>query len=369
MTTERPPQDPARADYTQALKEADEHVRARRAPSPHAKARIKRELLARRHPTAKPAPPRAKLALGFGALAIACALAVAGWWALAPDATPLTQDRAVVGLSSASTRCLDTPTQAQAALKIPSRCQLTWEAASAQITTFSDTTLNLAQPETLELRGGEVTIKVTPRPARRGTVRVKVSGGVIEVLGTTFTIQEDGQRGQVALHEGKIRFTHTDGQRVILMPGQSLSWPAQLAIAPDQPTPPPKQEQEAEPEQTQAPEPPPEAPPKGLATSVTKPKPIQPKRAPDAKALAQIAQWRRAGDYERALDALLALEGPDLDARSAEIISYEIGDILTHQLKRAPLACARWRKHLRAHRRGTYARAAREAQRALECDK
>lgn len=363
MMTELPPQEPATADYTQDLKEADALVQARRAPDPHAKARLKRELLARgdasrsTHTTQR---------FKYGALALAILLCIGGWWALRSNTEATTLEPIPPWISSADPLCLAAHTQALEAIKIPPQCQLSWEAAAANITTFSDTTLTLVQPETLDLRRGEVTIKVTPRPKHRSSVRVNVSGGVIEVMGTTFTIQEDGERGQVALHEGKIRFTHTNGQRVVLLPGQSLSWPAQLAQAPVKPAPTQAPEPTTEQPTTPTPE-----PSNTLATSVTKPAPKpklnKPTRAPDAKALAQIAKWRRVGDYERALKALGALEGPDLDPRSAEIISYEIGDILTHQLKHSARACARWRKHLRAHRRGTYARAAQAAQRELEC--
>lgn len=359
MMTELPPQEPATADYTQYLQEADALVRARRAPTPHAKARIKRELLARGDASRS---THTAQRFKYGALALAILLCIGGWWALRSSTDATTLEPTPEGISSADPRCLAAHTQALESIKLPPQCQLSWEAAAASITTYSDTILTLVQPETLELRRGEVTIKVTPRPKQRSSVRVNVSGGVIEVMGTTFTIQEDGERGQVALHEGKIRFTHTDGRRVVLLPGQSLSWPAQLAQAPVKPAPAPEPT-------TEQPTTPTPAPSNTIATSVATPKPKlnKPKRAPDAKALAQIAKWRRVGDYERALEALGALEGPDLDPRSAEIISYEIGDILTHQLKHSARACARWRKHLRTHRRGTYARAAKAAQRELEC--
>ncbi len=78
--------------------------------------------------------------------------------------------------------------------------------------------------------------------------RVLVSGGVIEVFGTRFTVEESGEKGSVTLHEGSIGFRPLRGERVMLAPGATLAWPLPEPQAADEPEPPPPEPEKPRPQ-------------------------------------------------------------------------------------------------------------------------
>jgi transmembrane sensor len=74
--------------------------------------------------------------------------------------------------------------------------------------------------EAVRLRSGQALFDVEPGDP----VRIEVSHGAIEVLGTRFAVAQDGAGGHVDLFEGEIRFHGTDGRVLDIRPGQRHSW-------------------------------------------------------------------------------------------------------------------------------------------------
>jgi transmembrane sensor len=54
-------------------------------------------------------------------------------------------------------------------------------------------------------------------------------------------------------------------------------------------------------------------------------------------------------------------------AATRERLSFELGSLLTYQLKDAQRACAHWARHERQFRRGRYAEAVQRARGTLSC--
>ncbi|MEM6997088.1 MAG: FecR domain-containing protein, partial [Myxococcota bacterium] len=83
-------------------------------------------------------------------------------------------------------------------------------------------------PRRVVLSSGQATFDVQTVQPDEETVRVVVSHGVIEVLGTRFTVDQDEGGGFVDLYEGHIRFHPGDegsGQAwVDIQPGQRHAW-------------------------------------------------------------------------------------------------------------------------------------------------
>lgn len=212
------------------------------------------------------------------------------------------------------------------------------------------------------VRGG-VELSVTPRPKGSAPAVVQVSGGAIEVLGTRFTIQQWEGGGTVTLHEGSIRFVPTQGgAEVRLHPGQSLKWPLPeepAAPSPQLPTNPPP-----------ANAPPVSAPlPGGPRSSKTRP-PSEPK-APQLSAeefLREVDVLRSRKEFEgaaRLLEEGLRTQPPSM----RELLSFELGSLLTHQIRDTRRACAHWAWHARQFVRGRYDAEVSQAQASLDCSR
>ena len=353
-------------DLDHALKALDEGVMQRRPVDERARQRIKRAVLATHEREARSAMAVTPRRAMTGALALALLALLVSWGlSLARGG----QD----GPAQVASRQEDDPTSRQASDQEPAQpwddgeqpgcasqplepgqrwalaagCARGWPEASASLRALDDSELSV-EGGAWRVRRGRVRVEVDPKRRRQEPVRVLVSGGVIEVLGTVFTIEERGDAGQVTLHRGTIQLLDASGRRTRLSAGQTLRWGEQAS---DEPAP------QAELEE-------PKTPPthKPEASSATPAKPGRPApEALDPGALEQVARLRRERDFEGALSSLRALGARRLDARSAEIISYEIGDILTHERGDRPAACAHWQRHLRRHGDGVMARAARQA--------
>ena len=84
----------------------------------------------------------------------------------------------------------------------------------------------------LRVLHGRAVVHVAKRAPPQAPVRVHVSHGVIEVVGTVFTIVQRPRDGEVHLQEGSIRFLHPSGASYVLAPGDAHAWPAAPAPAP-----------------------------------------------------------------------------------------------------------------------------------------
>jgi len=212
---------------------------------------------------------------------------------------------------------------------------------------------------------GEMTFDVEPRARRR---RIAVSGGIIEILGTRFEVQESGRSGRVHLVHGSIRFVGADGRTVLMKPGESLRWPLEAqpeaderAVGAPEVTPEPEASSEAdelEPETEPTPKPTPSVTPSAAPSAALPPRPRD--------LMAEVAKLRSQGRFAEAAE-LLREVGP-LPEEDRERLSYERGAMLTYRLEQKTAACAHWAAHETNFPGGTYAIEVSLAQRKLGCE-
>lgn len=239
----------------------------------------------------------------------------------------------------------------------------------------------VARGTTIVVRRGEVTLEVEKVPAGGEPVRVEVSHGVIEVLGTKFTVKQGSRAGTVELFEGRIRFVHSTGTVTELEPGDTHVWgaasvgdvdgdaeydvqiidddeiidaAAEVAALRDEVADPlaeasTRREHGA---------------PRGRARA--------PKRAVEsvenaAALIAVIEELKARRDFETAARRLQAAQHRRWDSRSAQILSYELGALLAGPLGRTDAACKQFAKHERKFPGGRYQAVVRAQQSRLGC--
>ncbi len=271
---------------------------------------------------------------GGGGLALATAAAALMLWWPASTSAPPSPARTHTAQGLTSTCAL--PEHA-GSISVRQGCTITWLSGHAELAAKEEALVG-RRGEALVLERGEVTVDIDPlRPAPR-MVRVRVSGGVIEVLGTRFTIKEEGTRGQVTLHRGSIRFIPPQGSGQTLEPGQTRTWGERVERA-ALPTPAPPPVEKVKP-----------SPPK------TQPKTRPRRGSVSASELEMLRELRRLKRYEDALSNLKRLSRRNLDKTTREVLSFERGELLE---LRGDDACGHWRRHQRRWRRGTYRAAVR----------
>lgn len=191
---------------------------------------------------------------------------------------------------------------------------------------------------------GVVRFEVARLSSRAAGYSVSVSHGVIEVMGTSFVIQQDADSGSVRLLEGSIRFIAPDGRIVTLAPGDTLQWPLP-PVALEAPTP----SEPAVEKPRVAPRPPPPHVEAKPVEPVTQPAPF----SSDA-VLARVAGLRSRRAYEEAVQVLNTALQEAPTAATRERLGFELGSLLTHQLHDVPRACAFWSTFRREHPHGRY---------------
>jgi transmembrane sensor len=224
------------------------------------------------------------------------------------------------------------------------------------------------EAEQIRLVEGEVTLDVQPRPSGVTPVRIRVSHGIIEVLGTRFTLIQRRDGGSVTLYRGTIRFLSTDGRSTQLSPTQTLAWPLP-------------------PEETTAPVPLPVPPAVTVEPSADLPvktAPVPPAAAVEPSAarpgkpavdsgdgldtlLERIFALRSRGLFREAATELRSALREQRSASDDERLSFELGSILTYQLRAADEACAHWAAHRQRFSPGHYEPEVAGARAALEC--
>jgi len=205
---------------------------------------------------------------------------------------------------------------------------------------------------------GRLDFVVAHRRTGAPPATVFVSHGAIEVMGTAFTVLQGTAGGEVRLREGIIRFRGSEGAVVWLHPGESLSWPLPAPAPPENSTavPPPAPAPAAPAPRTTRGAPSPSRPPPEAAAT--------PRSAEEL--LDHIEELRSRHEYAaaaRALRQAIALQPPP----TSERLSFELGSLLTHQLRDPPRACAHWRRHQRQFGGGRYRDEVTRAQQALGC--
>lgn len=224
-------------------------------------------------------------------------------------------------------------------------------ARRVRITVRGPTRLSRSNGE-LRVIAGRAALAVEPRRPGEATVRVLVSHGAIDVVGTRFEITQSDASGAVRLDEGSIRFTDDDGTVTLLQPGQTLTW------SPSPRTPP----KHTPLERTVVPPAPEPAAPREKAPKTA--------RVTDQELQARLAEidrlrlQQRYASLAKAIAALL----PDVhDSSLRESLSYELGDVLTHRQSEPRRACAHWADHLRRYPNGRYTSAIAETRTSLGC--
>ncbi|SEU40273.1 FecR family protein [Myxococcus fulvus] len=209
---------------------------------------------------------------------------------------------------------------------------------------------------------GRAEFSVSHRPRGALPAVVLVSGGAIEVMGTRFTVEERGEGGTVTLHEGAIAFRQSGGEVVPVQVGQTLAWPV---VKPDEPALPVPV--------SPAPAPPEAGSPPALATPPgpkVVPSRVPPTvvRAPNVEeVLRELEVLRGRHEFEQAARYLKESMRKQ-PAATRERLSFELGSLLTYQLKDAQRACAHWARHEEQFRRGRYAEAVQRARGTLSCE-
>lgn len=185
---------------------------------------------------------------------------------------------------------------------------------------------------------GRAVFSVEPRP-RRSPVRVLVSHGVIEVVGTRFAVEQSGDRGSVRLETGSIRFESNDGSTIAMSAGQTLRWP--LDGRPSNTT-----------SSSASGAPPPSAPRVRSGDSTVRSRATT--SAGTADLVRRIERMRIQHDYDR----LAAWLGRTLAGTRSEPLrerlSFEMADVLIK--KGAPPAevCGHIERHVRRYASGEY---------------
>lgn len=294
------------------------------------------------------------IAFGLGALLMLVLLRVS---ADRPNAGPLpaSNARRLAGFASDPDRCSIRNDHERAVLEGP--CRLRLDAPSLVIATDGAAEVERTADGVRVLRGW-VTFDVEKVHSK--AVRIEVSGGVIEVVGTRFVVFENGDAGHVDLLEGAIRFVDQTLRTHEIRAGQRFTWrggePAPAADAPSMEPTVPEEEPRGhvlakskraippahEPTPASAAEEP-EAPSDDAADtpSVT--------RTGEAlvRGLRQVARLRTAGRVREALELLAGLERDAGDAHTREVLSFERIRILGDELGEHDEACAA----IEAHRR------------------
>jgi transmembrane sensor len=184
---------------------------------------------------------------------------------------------------------------------------------------------------------GRAEFEVKKRPATAPPAVVLVSGGAIRVMGTRFVVEQREESGQVTLYEGRITFQTATGAPIALDVGQTLHWPPRTA-------------------------------PENPAASARAPAPVPAQAAPPAleATLQEVDVLRSRKEFARAAQVLeRALRIQPVASR--ERLSFELGSLLTYQLRDRRRACAHWAAHAQKFQRGRYDDAISQARAALSC--
>lgn len=347
------------SDSREIMRHIDAHLAAVRM-STRADARIVEHLERVRR---RGAAPRRRLlpvfAFGLGLL-VTIVLAII-WRPRASESVPHVADlaEAASGMAAPSDDCarrLGTH-----AIELAGHCRTAFEHPRVVVETWSTAVIE-REAGALRLRSGWATFDVA-HTEPGAPVRVLVSAGAIEVLGTRFTVLEGDEGGHVDLIEGRIRFVGRDGRVAAIEPGRRLAWkpegPVVAALDVDpQPAPLVKDPapEPAQPDDTPRRRAPAARYDDGAETPVAK------------VPLDRIARLRAAGRYAEAVAVIDAVEADRLDPRTAEALSYERGTILQDHLERTADACAHWRAHSRRFGAGRYRESVAARIEALGCD-
>ncbi len=232
-------------------------------------------------------------------------------------------------------------------------CRLVAEHMTVQVWEHAEVS---AVDDAFVVHDGKVLFEVETVRAGETPVRVGVSHGAIEVVGTRFAVEQDARGGHVDLLEGKIRFHEPDGSIVDISPGQRHAWGDQRLspiVA-------------AEVDETE------------IEIFDEEPPSMETKRrvgrrgagrsgARAAAVIERVTELRAQKSYRAAAAELRAALRRKWDRRTSQVLSYELGEILRSSGDTAA-ACRHFATHQRKFSRGLYHGAIERAMERLRCD-
>ncbi len=212
--------------------------------------------------------------------------------------------------------------------------------------------------------------------------RVEVPGGAIEVMGTRFSVVVAGDHGHVDLLEGSIHFVATDGTVHEIEPGERFRFSSSQQLAAAEPSEPSADSLPlAAGERLSETEPLPEdeapfAAGELLAELAREGKTSRSRSKGDRQAnteelrriVSEVTEFRAQRKYRAAVSLLQGALGRRWDRHTREVLSYELGTILSTQLPDHDEACTHWDGHLRQFPKGRYGRAIERARERLSCE-
>ncbi|MEX1363428.1 MAG: FecR domain-containing protein [Nannocystaceae bacterium] len=261
------------------------------------------------------------------------------------------------------------------------------------VQTWERVVLQRGQEQALRLVEGMALFDVTTVEPGQDRVRIEVSHGVIEVLGTRFAIEQGARGGHVDLFEGGIRFVGLQGERAEISPGERHAWGdavvAEVAVVPEPPvgragatgrnSTQDHEQDEADAESASGRGSEPRVDAEGSArrrrarraespTAVAEEPPPEGSTDEATAVIEQVSRMRSQGRYVDAAAVLRrALDGRRWDRRTAQVLSYELGEIVERHLGDPDRACVHWAAHAARFPGGRYDAAVKAARQRLGC--
>ena len=214
----------------------------------------------------------------------------------------------------------------------------------------------------LTLRSGDVLVTVEHRQPLTTPVRIVVSHGTIEVVGTRFTLRQSAGGGSVEVHEGRVRFL-SDEVTAEVTAGESLTWPRPRASAAPIPT-----EQAPNPAEPAPPSRAPPATPRPSKPRVTRAEPAVIRETDAAWLLEEVELLRSRAEYDEAVRLLDNGLAGLVSTKTRERFSFELGSILTYQQRDPSRACHHWASHQASFPAGRYAQEVQSAREKARCE-
>lgn len=232
--------------------------------------------------------------------------------------------------------------------ELGARCSLVASHMTVQV--FEPATVR-AQGRNVEVSAGKVLFEVEKVPRGEAPVEVRVSHGIIEVIGTRFAVEQQPGGGHVDLLEGKIRFHHPDGRVEDVLPGQRLGW-GEAKAEPVVAVLPPDEVEFTDPD----PLPEPRTRSRGRGTDQQA-----------AAIIERVTELRADKRYGAAITELRRALRRSWDRRTAQVLSYELGELL-RAAEDTLGACEHFASHQRKYPEGRYATAVERTLERLDCE-
>jgi hypothetical protein len=286
--------------------------------------------------------------------AIAFALGGAAVWLLLPGgaepAAPRPEAQPAVraaGFTWEGSRC--SATERDGGLSLDGWCRVSMERIGLSISSRRQAEL-VRLDDGVRLAAGSAEFEVAHREGGP-PVQVRVSAGIIEVTGTRFIVEQERGGGHVDLLEGSIRFRAVDGSVTPVQQGTRFAWVDRSVAAPPVAEAPVAEAPVPAPSGAEAPvaapsgsAPPVAAPPVPVEDrSRIAPRPMLPAEAA-AGVIERVQALRAERRYQEAVELLRQERARSWEHRTAEILSFEEGDLL-ERVGDERAACLHWRAH------------------------